>query len=99
MRNIIEREKQTINTMIRIYCRRSEGNRELCEECSALLDYAFSRLEHCPYGENKPSCKQCTTHCYKPAMREEIRKVMRFSGARMILYAPIAVIRHILIFR
>jgi hypothetical protein len=82
--------------MIRLYCRSAEGNRELCHTCRELLSYTLSRLDHCPYGDNKPACKRCTAHCYKPVMRESIRRVMRFSGSRMILYAPFAAIRHIL---
>ena len=96
MKNNIKREKQTVELMIRLYCRHAEGNKELCRECRNSLDYALSRLDHCPYGNNKPACQQCTTHCYKPAMREHIRRVMRFSGPRMILYDPIAAIKHIL---
>jgi hypothetical protein len=96
LKNKIKREKQTVGLMIRLYCRRAEGNRELCDACRDLLDYSLSRLDHCPYGENKPACKHCATHCFKSDMRENIRRVMRFSGSRMILHAPIAAIRHIL---
>jgi len=95
MKNKIEREKKTVGLMIRLYCRRAEGNRELCNSCRDLLEYALSRLEQCPYGEKKPACKKCSVHCYKPQYREEIRKVMRFSGSRMILHDPIAAIRHL----
>jgi len=91
----IEREKQTVGLMIHIYCRRSEGNSELCQTCQNLLDYAFARLDRCPYGEAKPACKKCPTHCYKPAMRDFIRKVMRFSGPRMIFYRPIEAMKQI----
>jgi len=96
MKDTIKQEKQTVERMIRLYCRHAEGNRELCRECRSLLDYALSRLDHCPYGDNKPACKQCTTHCYRPDRREQIRRIMRFSGPRMILYAPIEAIRHLL---
>lgn len=91
----IGREKQTVERMIRLYCRRAQGNAELCEECRELLEYAISRLARCPYAECKPTCRECATHCYKPAMRERIRRVMRYSGPRLILYAPLASIRHI----
>ena len=94
--NKIEREKQTVGLMIRLYCRHSEGNKELCLTCRDLLNYAQSRLDNCPYGEKKPACKKCTTHCYKPDMRDFIRRVMRFSGSRMILHDPVEAIRHLL---
>ena len=92
----IEEEKRVIAQMIHLYCQKKEGNTELCPSCQALLDYAYARLEHCPFGENKTSCEKCPIHCYKPAMREKMREVMRFSGPRMLLYHPIAAIRHLL---
>lgn len=67
----------------------------LCPQCQALLDYAHRRLEHCKFGEDKPSCTRCPVHCYKPAMREQIRQVMRYSGPRMLLHDPIMAIRHL----
>ncbi len=73
-----------------------EKNAVLCPDCEELLRYAHARLDHCPFGERKSSCKKCTVHCYKPAMRERMRLVMRFSGPRMLLYAPWAAIRHLL---
>ena len=32
--------------MVRLYCRKQEGNDCLCEECRALLEYAHARLEN-----------------------------------------------------
>lgn len=92
----IESEKHTIETMIRLYCRRHEGKSELCEECRTLLDYAHSRLDHCPFGEQKPTCRVCPIHCYKPAMKQRIQTVMRWSGPRLLIYQPKAVIMHTL---
>ena len=45
--------------------------------------------------ENKTFCSNCKVHCYSPEMREEIKKVMRFSGPRMIAYHPVMAIRHV----
>ena len=67
----------------------------LCPQCQALLDYAHKRLDHCKFGEDKPSCTRCPVHCYKPALREQIRQVMRYSGPRMLLHDPIMAIRHL----
>ncbi|WP_280748461.1 nitrous oxide-stimulated promoter family protein [Parabacteroides sp. PF5-9] len=91
----IIREKETVERMIRLYCSKKEKNSELCSECQALLQYAQARLDHCPFGENKKACKKCSVHCYKPAMRIKMQKVMRFSGPRMIFYHPVAAIRHL----
>lgn len=92
----IAHEKKIVGLMIRLYCRRKEKNAVLCPDCEELLRYAHARLDHCPFGERKSSCKKCIVHCYKPAMRERMRLVMRFSGPRMLLYAPWAAIRHLL---
>ena len=80
--------------MIRLYCRKKEGNKELCNNCKALEEYANQRLTACKYGNHKTSCKKCPTHCYRKDMREKIRKVMRFSGPRMLLYHPFEAVRH-----
>lgn len=91
----IEREKRVVEKMIRLYCRGKEGNKELCDDCRALLSYAHARLSHCKFGNNKTSCKRCPIHCYKPNMRARMREVMRYSGPRMLLHHPIAAVRHI----
>lgn len=92
----IEREKECVEFMIRLYCRRCEGNEVLCPECCELIRYARQRLSKCVHAEKKPSCKRCAVHCYKPAMREKIRQVMRYSGPRMLLRRPVLAIRHLL---
>lgn len=92
----IEEEKAVVEQMIRLYCQKSEGHSELCTNCRELLDYAHSRLDRCRYGEDKPTCKKCPTHCYRPEMKERIKMVMRWSGPRMILYHPLAAIRHLI---
>lgn len=91
----IEEEKQVVKLMIELYCRKKEKHDQLCEECRMLLDYAWKRLDHCKFGEQKSSCKRCPIHCYKPDMREKMRQVMRFSGPRMLWYHPIAAIKHL----
>lgn len=91
----ITQEKRTVEIMIRLYCRKKEKNATLCPECEELLRYAHARLDHCPFGEKKSSCKKCPVHCYKPAMHERMREVMRFSGPRMLFYAPLEAIRHL----
>ena len=92
----IEEEKAVVELMIRLYCRQCEGHTELCPSCSELLNYACSRLDRCRYGEQKPTCKKCPTHCYRAEMKDRIKAVMRWSGPRMILYHPLAAVRHLL---
>lgn len=92
----IAHEKKVVELMIRLYCRKKEKHTTLCSDCEELLQYAHVRLDRCPFNEKKKACKQCTIHCYKPEMRKRMQLVMRFSGPRMILYAPWTVIRHLL---
>lgn len=100
-----QKEIDTMRKMIEIYCRgqhSSEAKRprnEFCDECSSLFEYALSRIERCPYKETKNFCSNCTTHCYKPEMRERIRQVMRYSGPRMLLHNPLMAISHVLSYR
>lgn len=85
--------------MLSIYCKGHKHPTqpgELCEACKLLEQYAHKRLDCCPYGEEKEDCKSCPIHCYKPAMRQQIRGVMKYAGMRMIWYAPIETIKHFL---
>lgn len=91
----IEQEKKTVEQMIRLYCRKKEGNKTLCPQCKELLVYAHTRLSHCPFGDGKPTCRLCSIHCYKAEMKEQMRKVMKWAGPRMLLYHPVAAIRHL----
>lgn len=88
-------EKATVAFMIGLYCRKKEKNAALCPGCQALLTYAHARLDHCRFGEEKPSCQHCPLHCYKPEMKEKMKQVMRFSGPRMLWYAPARALPHL----
>ena len=92
----IEREKLTIEKMITIYCKSKHKpfRGTLCPECKELRDYAFKRLDLCPFKENKPTCKKCPVHCYQPEKRKKIKEVMRFSGPRLILHDPFGWLIH-----
>ncbi|MBQ7299081.1 MAG: nitrous oxide-stimulated promoter family protein [Clostridia bacterium] len=91
-----EREKKTVVMMIRLYCRKKHGSKELCPECEALVRYAMVRSDKCPFMETKTFCSNCRVHCYTPEMREKIRAVMRFSGPRMIFSHPVMAVRHVM---
>lgn len=92
----IEREKVTVRQMVDIYCRKNHKADGLCQDCRELLDYAYARLDHCKFGNEKNTCKVCPIHCYKPQMREKMRQAMRYAGPRMIIYHPVAAIRHLI---
>jgi hypothetical protein len=75
--------------MIGMYCRGHHGRHDdLCADCSDLLTYATRRIDHCPHGDNKPSCGVCTIRCYERTMQQRIALVMRWSGPRMTLRHP-----------
>lgn len=91
----IEREKQIVEQMIRLYCRAHEGHKDLCPDCQSLLKYAHQRLSRCPFSDHKSTCRLCKIHCYKPEMRQKMQEVMRFAGPRMLLHHPLAALRHL----
>lgn len=89
-------EIEILDTMIKLYCKKNHGGESLCDECKSVFDYAMLRINKCPHILTKTFCSSCKTHCYKPEMREKIKKIMKFSGPRMMLYHPVLVIRHII---
>ena len=92
-----EKDVYILEQFIHIYCRgkhRTPKN-DLCDDCKSLLSYARKRLERCPQ-DPKPSCKHCEIHCYKPAYRDKIREVMRYSGKRLIMRGRFNLIYHYL---
>ena len=101
----LDREARTLTIIAAIYCRdhhagaRSRREGELCSECAALAGYARRRLAACPYGAGKPACSDCRPHCYAPAMREQVRAVMRYAGPRMIREHPMLAVAHLLVRR
>ena len=93
----IKREKKTICIMIKMYCKAHHHVKDnLCDDCQELLDYALLRGDLCPFKEKKPTCAKCLIHCYKPGKREEIQKIMRYAGPRMLWNHPILAILHLI---
>jgi hypothetical protein len=92
----INRELKTVRSMIAIYCRGNHRTTQsLCADCLALWEYAQQRVEHCRFRSDKPTCANCTVHCFKPAMREQVREVMRYAGPRMPWRHPILTLLHL----
>ena len=92
----IDREKQTIEAMLGIFCEQKHSSSgALCPVCHELLAYAHLRLERCPFGENKTACADCTVHCYQPKRRQEMVDVMRFSGPQMAFRHPVLAAFHL----
>ena len=94
--NKIDKDKKVIRIMIECYCKSNHKTTHLCQECEELLHYAYIRIEKCPHGNKKTSCRKCEIHCYSSDKKEAIRRVMRFSGPRMILSHPFIAIEHLI---
>ena len=91
----LAREWQTMETMMKIYCRDRHGaTTALCSECQGLLNYANVRLDRCRFGEEKPTCAQWPVHCYQRDRREQIKVMMRHAGPRMLWKHPVMSLRH-----
>ena len=90
-----EREKQLVSQMIALYCKKQHGGKSICPDCAALDAYARQRSDKCPFMETKTFCSACKVHCYKPAMREQIRAVMRWAGPRMLPVHPVLSVKHV----
>lgn len=93
----IDREKITVQKMIRLNCEKNhESHDGLCESCESLTSYSIQRLNTCQFGAKKPACSKCPVHCYSKNRRKEIKEVMRFSGPRMIYKHPYLAIFHVI---
>jgi len=92
------REFKTMAIMLRIYCRAHHSAKDapLCRDCMELHNYARRRIERCVFGDDKPTCANCTVHCYKAVMREHVRQVMRWAGPRMLWRHPVLAIWHLI---
>ncbi|GAB4282794.1 MAG: hypothetical protein Kow0092_37770 [Deferrisomatales bacterium] len=92
----IRRERRTLEAMVRLYCRDHHGTQASgCGPCQELLAYARERLARCPFQERKTTCAKCPVHCYRPAMREQVREVMRYAGPRMLRRHPVLALLHL----
>ncbi len=93
----IDRRVKVLEKMIALYCR-SHHDRDdsLCPSCEGLFTYASGRLKTCRELESKRFCSSCTIHCYGEAERDAIRRIMRYSGPRMIFHHPVLALEHAL---
>ncbi len=94
----LAREFKTITAMVKIYCnhRHNYPKGSLCTDCTEFLEYAEQRLSHCPFKEQKPTCGNCSIHCYKKTMQTKAKEIMRYSGPRMLWNHPILAFFHVL---
>lgn len=88
-----ENEKKVVGKMIDLY---ASAHKDELSKLFELKEYAYKRIDCCPFMESKTFCSSCKIHCYQAEMRKEIKKVMRYSGPRMLLFHPILTISHAL---
>ena len=91
----IQKEEEVVTLMINLYYKKCKDAKGKDEEKEDLLNYVRLRLSKCPFGDNKTFCSNCKIHCYLPEYRAKIKKVMRFSGPRMLFYHPVIAVRHV----
>jgi hypothetical protein len=91
-------ESLTLYKMIKLYCNSHHNSltNKLCKECLGLFKYARKRLNLCPYYQNKIACNNCKIHCYQEPFKSQIKRVMQFSGPKLLFHAPALAIRHLL---
>lgn len=83
-----EQEKKIVGLMIDVYAKKHPVDKE------DLIQYVNTRIDRCPFMENKTFCSMCKVHCYRGEYRDQIREVMRYSGPRMLWYHPLLAIKH-----
>lgn len=66
-----------------------------CVQCRDFLLYAIERRLRCPL-DDKPSCRHCPVHCYRPDQRELVRTIMRYSGKALIKKGRLDLLLHYL---
>lgn len=70
------------------------GERRLCPECSAFMQYAVTKRMKCPLEAEKPTCKHCRIHCYAKPQREKVRVIMAYSGRKLMLRGRLDYVWH-----
>jgi len=96
--NFIELEHKTVKVMLQLYCiEKHHCNDELCDSCNSLLLYCRKKIDKCPFGVQKGTCKNCQIHCYQADKRAIIQNVMKTAGPKMVFKYPFLTIRHIIL--
>ncbi|MDY0234818.1 MAG: nitrous oxide-stimulated promoter family protein [Gudongella sp.] len=94
----IKKEISILTTMIDIFYK-NKNHREqyTTTEIEELKNYCKSRILNCPVILEKTFCSSCKIHCYDEKHRAFIKKVMKYSGPKMIFFHPILLIKHLLL--
>lgn len=87
-------KKQVLEKMIRLYCKNNHKD-YLCNDCKNLISYSNIRTDYCKRLDEFFFCSSCDRTCYDNENLEKIRKIMRYSGPRMIYSDPKASVRFV----
>ena len=49
------------------------------------LSHAETKLDRCVYGQEKPACKDCPIHCYKPDKESKLEVLCDIQALRCFL--------------
>ncbi len=90
----IEKERKIVKLMIELYYDKKLKH-QFEDEKNDLIKYVNFRLDKCPFQDKKTFCSKCKIHCYQDAYKEKIKKVMRYSGPRMLFYHPVLLFKHL----
>jgi hypothetical protein len=93
MEGNFEKKKKVLEAMFDIYIKKNPKEKDVADD---LKKYSLARLEKCPNIEKDIYCKSCKIRCYSKENQEKIKKVMRFSGPRMIIYHPFMAFDHLI---
>ena len=97
MNSKIENKKSTVSFMINLYCKNHHSSPNTpCKSCRELIAYSHNKIEKCPNLDSNTTCGNCEIHCYNQEMQNQIKKVMKYSGPRMIFHRPLTAIKHII---
>jgi hypothetical protein len=90
----VVRERENLETMVRLFCHCQHHGQGLCPECQQLLNYSKEHLESCRWGFDKPVCDNCSFQCFLPACREKIQAAIGATKMHMLWQHPQMSLRH-----
>lgn len=89
-----KKEKAILLLMLDIYYAHHKLECNNAEK-EIIKNYSFERIDKCPFMATKTFCSKCKVHCYNKEMRMLIKKIMRYSGPRMLFHHPFLLLKHL----
>lgn len=89
---VIRGEMKLMNRMVALYYKNKANDFTISEK--RMQSYAINRLASCRFGEEKTTCRKCPVHCYQEKYRLQMKKIMRYSGPKMLIRHPVLCMQH-----